>query len=78
MTWFESFFAELSSVTPRLAEKMKGKNMTNGNQANDPPPSKGTNEPWKRPGQASQNPDQKVPKPDLDKWKTAIDPPPKK
>lgn len=23
---------------------------------NDPPPSKGTNEPWKRPGQASQNP----------------------
>ena len=28
---------------------------------NDPPPSKGTNEPWKRPGQASQNPDEPEP-----------------
>lgn len=37
---------------------------------NDPPPSKGTNEPWKRPGQSSQNPDQPEPrKHDLDQWK---------
>ena len=36
---------------------------------NDPPPSKGTNEPWKRPGQTSQNPDEPEPsKPDLEKW----------
>jgi hypothetical protein len=40
---------------------------------NDPPPTKGTEQPWKRPGQASQNPDQKLTKPDLDKWKKAID-----
>lgn len=33
-------------------------------------PSKGTNEPWKRPDQSSQNPDQPEPKkPDLKKWK---------
>lgn len=47
--------------------------VTHNDNENDPPPSKGTNEPWKRPGQASQNPDQKITKPDLDKWKTAID-----
>ena len=40
---------------------------------NDPPPSKGTNEPWKRPGQTSQNPDQPEPgKRDLDQWKKSI------
>lgn len=40
---------------------------------NDPPPSKGTNEPWKRPGQASQNPDAPEPgKHDLDRWNKAI------
>ena len=36
----------------------------------DKPPGKGTDEPWKRPGQSSQNPDQPEPKkPDLEKWK---------
>lgn len=36
---------------------------------NDPAPTKGTEEPWKRPGQSSQNPDEKEPeKPDLEKW----------
>lgn len=36
---------------------------------NDPAPSKGTKEPWKRPGQKSQNPDEENPKkPDLEKW----------
>lgn len=36
---------------------------------NDPAPSKGTNEPWKRPGQASQNPDETEPSDiDLEKW----------
>ena len=31
--------------------------------------SKGTDKPWERPGQTSQNPDQKAPtKPDLEKW----------
>ena len=40
---------------------------------NDPKPTKGTDEPWKRPGQASQNPDEKVTKPDLDKWKDVVD-----
>lgn len=33
---------------------------------NDPAPAKGTNEPWKRAGQASQNPDEPEPsKPNL-------------
>jgi hypothetical protein len=33
-------------------------------------PTKGTDEPWKRPGQTSQNPDEPEPKgPDLEKWK---------
>lgn len=27
---------------------------------NDPKPTKGTNEPWKRPGQASQDPDETI------------------
>jgi hypothetical protein len=40
---------------------------------NDPPPTKGTEQPWERPGQSSQNPGQKLTKPDLDKWKKAID-----
>ena len=36
---------------------------------NDTSPTKGTEEPWKRPGQVSQNPDEKAPqKPDLEKW----------
>jgi hypothetical protein len=39
---------------------------------NDPPPSKGTDEPWKEPGQASQNPNEKQTKPDLDKWNDAV------
>lgn len=40
---------------------------------NDPAPSKGTEEPWKRPGQKSQNsgePD--APKPDLERWNKVI------
>lgn len=40
---------------------------------NDPAPTKGTNKPWKRPGQKSQNPDEPdAPKPDLDRWDKAI------
>jgi hypothetical protein len=36
---------------------------------NDPPPSKGTNEPWKRPGQTAQNPDwPESGDIDLEKW----------
>jgi hypothetical protein len=35
----------------------------------DDKPAKGTDEPWKRPGQASQDPAAKEPKkPDLEKW----------
>lgn len=35
---------------------------------NDPAPTKGANEPWKRPGQKSQNPNEPdAPKPDLDR-----------
>lgn len=35
----------------------------------DDAPSKGTDKPWERPGQTSQNPDQEPPKkPDLEKW----------
>jgi hypothetical protein len=37
--------------------------------SNDPPPSKGTDQPWKRPGQLSQDPS--LPDPpdiDLEKW----------
>lgn len=40
---------------------------------NDPKPTKGTNEPWKRPGQASQNPDETIADKDLDKWKKVVD-----
>ena len=36
----------------------------------DDKPAKGTDKPWERPGQLSQNPDWKEPKkPDLEKWK---------
>jgi hypothetical protein len=40
---------------------------------NDPAPAKGTEEPWKRPGQKSQNPNEPdAPKPDLDRWNRSI------
>lgn len=36
---------------------------------NDPAPGKGNNKPWKRPGQSSQNPDEKEPeKHDVETW----------
>ena len=36
---------------------------------NDEAPTKGTNEPWDRANQKSQNPDEApAPKPDLEKW----------
>jgi len=41
--------------------------------ANDPAPTKGTNEPWKHPGQASQNPGETIADKDLDKWKKVVD-----
>ena len=35
----------------------------------DPDQTKGTNKPWKRPGQKSQNPDESMPsQPDLETW----------
>jgi len=40
--------------------------------ANDPAPSKGTNEPWKRPGQASQDPSwPESGNMDLETWQTS-------
>lgn len=40
---------------------------------NDPAPTKGTTEPWNRPGQKSQNPGElEAPRPDLDRWNKAI------
>jgi hypothetical protein len=39
---------------------------------NDPPPTKGTDQPWKRPGQLSQNPSEPEPPDiDLEKWREA-------
>ncbi len=43
------------------------------NSESDPKPTKGTNEPWKRPRQASQNPDETIADKDLDKWKKVVD-----
>lgn len=34
----------------------------------DTKPTKGTNEPWKKPGQASQNTEADIAKPDLENW----------
>ena len=49
---------------------MKRTFMKKSEPREDDKPSKGTDEPWKRPGQTSQNPDQPAPaKPDLEKWK---------
>jgi len=45
---------------------------TQQNEKNDPLPSKGTNEPWREPGQASQDPNEKQSKPDLDKRNDAV------
>ncbi len=42
-------------------------------QKNDPSPTKGTDKPWERPGQKSQNPSEPdAPKPDLDRWNKSI------
>lgn len=39
----------------------------------DPEPARGTDKPWERPGQKSQNPGEKdPPRPDLDAWNKAI------
>lgn len=40
----------------------------NPRERTDWPAYKGTDEPWKKPGQASQNPDEKQGEIDLEKW----------
>lgn len=37
-------------------------------QRSDWKPQKGTDEPWKKPGQASQDTDPEIAKPDLENW----------
>lgn len=73
--------SELSVCMPvslRMEAKMAKKNDPQNEPhvqdiENDPAPTKGTNEPWKRPGQASQNPDETIADKDLDKWKKVVD-----
>jgi hypothetical protein len=52
------------------AENIRSRAMKKSEPREDDKPAKGTDKPWERPGQHSQNPDWKEPKkPDLEKWK---------